>query len=217
MVFNPTLTKRGFVLVLRNGTVHCGRRPHELVRESAERYRISSLRARPLGGEERGRTRREVGERSENGGRPDARRSSRGPFPPSRNASARQAGPRDRLRRPSRRRKLSERREPCEGGDPATAGEPGERPERRGPEAERSTLRDRQRREVSNINFIDTDGLLLVILSSGVQEGRPTHACTPRHGCRSAATFRWRNSTESLGSSCQTDMHHDLARHLEHF
>ena len=47
----------------------------------------------------------------------------------------------------------------------------GERPERRVPEAERSTLRDRQRREVSR--NLDTDGLPLVVRSSGVQEGRP--------------------------------------------
>ena len=99
------------------------------------------------------------------------------------------SGPRDRLRRPSRRRKLSER--PASEAQPArpSAVLAPSRVQRRGVEARRAAraLRGRrsrnggraggtsraarQRREVSR--DLDTDGLSLVILSCGVQEGRP--------------------------------------------
>jgi len=98
------------------------------------------------------------------------------------------SGPRDRLRRPSRRRKLSER--PASEAQPArpSAVLAPSRVQRRGVEARRNAPcvgarsvsdepGERPERRVSAARYpvsdVDKDRLSLVVLSSGVQEGRP--------------------------------------------
>ena len=127
----------------------CGVAARLAVRSAATAFLLfarAPTRSPPKAGGKSAAERREVGERSENGRRAEARRSSRGPFPPSRNASARQAGPRDRRGRPSPRRKLSER--PASEAQPArpSAVLAPSRVQRRGVEARRAARALRGRR-----------------------------------------------------------------------